>query len=175
VLEKPLRRLLGQLDHHLAQDHCNVREPVVSLTNVVEASFVEQNFLENKCCHCFAQLRPALHDAQAEGDDLSGEEEVDNLLLIRLDKSSNDSKRGKPQVLKWPGLRDGVEEWVEVEWDMRQQEGRPGVRMGGHTLKQCQRIAHSVALMSSQHRRIDGRIDVDDLLEESSHCAKGVP
>ena len=31
-------------------------------------------------------------------------EQTTYLLLIRLDKSSNDSKRGKPQVLKWPEI-----------------------------------------------------------------------
>ena len=32
-------------------------QPVVSLTNVVEAGFIEQNLLENECRHCLAQLR----------------------------------------------------------------------------------------------------------------------
>ena len=33
-------------------------QPVISLTNVIEASLVEKNLLENECCHGLAQLRP---------------------------------------------------------------------------------------------------------------------
>ena len=33
-----------------------------------------------------------------------GTEKQNHLLLIRLDKSPNDPKRGEPQVLKWPGI-----------------------------------------------------------------------
>ena len=33
-------------------------QPVISLTNVIEASLIEENLLENECCHGLAQLRP---------------------------------------------------------------------------------------------------------------------
>ena len=36
--------------------------------------------------------------------------------------------------------------------------------MGGDALQQGEGVAHPVGLVGSQHRRVDGRVDVDDLL-----------
>ena len=63
-----------------------------------------------------------------------------------------------------PGLGDGVEEGVEVEGDVSEEEGRPGVGVGGHALEQGQSVADSVALVGSQHRRVDCWVDVDNFL-----------
>ena len=118
---------------------------------------------------------PALHDAQTEGDDLRGEEEVDDLLLVRLDEGPNHPERGEPEVLEGPGLRDGVEEGVEVEGDVGQEEGGPGVGVAGHTLQQGQGVTHPVALVGGEDGRVDGGVDVDDLLEQGGHGAEAVP
>ena len=164
MLQQPLARLLAQLDHHLAQDHGHVGEPVVGLADVVEAGLVQQDLLQDEGGHRLAQLRAALHDPQTQRDDLRGEQEVDHLLLVRLDEGPDDPEGGEAEVLEGPGLADGVEEGVEVEGDVSQEEGRPGVGVGGHALQQGQGVAHSVALVGRQDGGVDGRVDVDDLL-----------
>ena len=164
VLQQSLARLLAQLDDHLAQDHRHVGEPVVGLTDVIQSSLVQQDLLQDEGGHSLAQLRAALHDPQTERDDLRGEEEVDHLLLVRLHEGSDDPEGGKAKVLEGPGLTDGVEEGVEVEGDVGEQEGRPGVRVRGDTLQQGEGVTDSVALVSSQNGRVDGGVNVDNLL-----------
>ena len=90
VLQEPLAGLFAELDHHLAQDHCHVREPVICLAYVVESRLIKQNLLEDEGGHSLAQLRPALHDPKAEWNDLGGQKKVDHLLLVRLDEGSDD-------------------------------------------------------------------------------------
>ena len=164
VLQKPLARLLAELDDHLAQDHGDVGEPVVGLTDVVQTSLVQQDLLQDEGRHRLAQLRAALHDPQAERDDLGGEQEVDHLLLVGLHEGPDDPEGGEAEVLEGAGLADGVEEGVEVEGDVSQEEGRPGVGVRGHALQQGQGVADSVALVGRQHRRVDCWVDVDNLL-----------
>ena len=164
VLQQPLAGLLAQLYHHLAQDHGHVGEPVVGLTDVVEPSLVQQDLLEDEGGHSLAQLGAALHDPQTQWDDLRGEEEVDHLLLVRLHEGPDDPEGGEAKVLEGPGLTDGVEEGVEVEGDVSEEEGRPGVGVGGDALEQGQGVAHSVALVGGQHGRVDGWVDVDNFL-----------
>merc|ERR1719341_1855164 len=67
VLEQPLAGLLGQLDHHLAQDHGHVGEPVVSLADVVQTSLIQEDLLEDEGGHGLAQLRSRLHNPQQRG------------------------------------------------------------------------------------------------------------
>ena len=59
----------------------------------------------------------------------------------------------------------GVKEWVEVEGDVGQEDGGAGVGVWGHALHQGQGVAHPVRLVGGQRRRVDSRIDVDNLLE----------
>merc|ERR1719215_746838 len=56
VLQKPLARFLAQLYHHLSENHCNVRKSVVSLADVVEASLVQEDLLQDEGGHRLAQL-----------------------------------------------------------------------------------------------------------------------
>ena len=45
---------------------------------------VKQNFLHDERRHRFGQLAADLHRAQAQGDDLRGEQEVDDIRVINL-------------------------------------------------------------------------------------------
>ena len=56
MFEKSLAGLIAQLNHHLAQDHGHVGEPVVGLADVVEAGLVQQNLLENEGGHGLTEL-----------------------------------------------------------------------------------------------------------------------
>ena len=164
VLQQPLTRFLAQLDDHLAQDHGHMGEPVVGLADVIQPSLVQQDLLQDEGGHSLAQLRAALHDPQTERDDLRGEEEVDHLLLVRLHEGPDDPERGETEVLEGTSLADGVEEGVEVEGDVSEEEGRPGVGVGGDALEEGQGVAHSVALVGGQHGGVDGWVDVDNFL-----------
>ena len=54
--------------------------------SALRTGFVEEDLLKDEGGHGFAELRAVLHDAQAERDDLGGEEKVDHLLLVSLEK-----------------------------------------------------------------------------------------
>ena len=51
----------------------------------------------------------------------------------------------------------------------------PGVGVGGHALQEGEGVAHPVALVGGQHGGVDGRVDVDDLLQQGRHGAEAVP
>ena len=139
-------------------------EPVVGLADVEEARVVQEDLLHDEGGDGLAQLGAVVHDPQAERDDLGGQEEVDHLPLVGLDQGADHPEGSEPQVLEGPGLAHRVEEGVEVEGDVGEQEGRPGVRVRGDTLQQGEGVTDSVALVSSQNGRVDGGVNVDNLL-----------
>ena len=94
--------------------------------------------------HGLGELAALLHDPEAQGDDLCGEEEVDDLLFIGLDQCSDDAQAGEAEVLEGTGLRDRVQERVQIQRDVGQEEGGARVGVGRHALQQGQCIAHSV-------------------------------
>ena len=68
-----------------------------------------------------------------------------------------------------------MQERIQEERNVGGQEGGARLRMGGDTLQQGQRIAHPVRLVRGQGGRIDGRVDVDDLLQQGGRRAEAVP
>ncbi len=50
---------------------------------------VEKNLLDNEYSYGLAELGTGLHDSKAERDDFGGEEEVDDIGGIVLDKSTD--------------------------------------------------------------------------------------
>jgi hypothetical protein len=79
MLQKPDRLRIHQIVHHRAQDGADGVESLVRLTDVRQAEIVEQDLLDDEDGDCFREFRSGLHDAEAEGDDLGGEEEVDDV------------------------------------------------------------------------------------------------
>ena len=61
-----------------------MREALKGLANVREASLVQEDLLEDERGDCLGEFAPSLHDAQTEGDDLRSQEEVNDLLFVRL-------------------------------------------------------------------------------------------
>ena len=86
--------------HNTYQDHRHVREPVVGLTDVVQSRLVQEDLLQDEGCHCLGQLRSGLHDPEAEGDDLCGQEEVDHLLFVSLDQGTDYTEAGSEKQLR---------------------------------------------------------------------------
>ena len=124
MFQQSLARVLAELDDHLAKNHCHMREPVIGLTDVVEAGLIQQDLLEDECGHSLAQLGPRLHDPQTQRNYLCCQEEVNNLLFVCLDQSSDNSEGSQTKIFKWSGLADRVQEWVQIQWDVSQQKCR---------------------------------------------------
>ena len=91
MLQQARRLLFNQLQNHIAEDSTNSIESLVSGTNIVEAVVVQEYFLNNEYGNRFAQLRPGFHDPKAQWNDLSREEEVDDIGRVILDQCSNDA------------------------------------------------------------------------------------
>lgn len=118
MFEKPSRLLLDQLSNHVAEDGADSVEALVSGTDIVKTVVIKQNLLDDEDGNRLAELRPGLHNPQAEGNDLGREKEVDDLGRIILDKRTDDSQRSKPEVFKRTRLRRRVKERVKEEGDV---------------------------------------------------------
>jgi len=119
VLEQTDGLLLDQLVDHVAKHGADGVEALVRLTDVGQAGIVEQDLLDDEDRDGLAQLGAGLHDAEAQGDDLRREEEVDHLGGVVLDQGPDDAQGSQTEVLKWTRLGGGVQEGIEEEGDVR--------------------------------------------------------
>jgi hypothetical protein len=78
MLEKSDSLLLNKLRHHVTENGANGVETLVSLADVGKTSVIQKDLLYNEDGHGLAQLRSRLHDPEAEWNNLSSEQEVDN-------------------------------------------------------------------------------------------------
>lgn len=92
MLEKARRLLFDELSHHVAEDSANSIEAFVGRANVIEPIVVQQDLLDNKDGHSLAKLRASLHNPQAERNDLSCEEEVDDFRRVILHECSDNAE-----------------------------------------------------------------------------------
>ncbi len=119
MLQEPSRLLLDQLSDHIAQDRTDGVEPLVRRADVVKAVIVEQYLLHDEDGDGFAELRPGLHDAQTQRDDLCRQQKVDHLRRVILDQGADDAERGQAKIFEGARLGGRVEERVEEERDVR--------------------------------------------------------
>lgn len=71
------------------------------MADVRQSRLIKEDLLDDENRDGFGQLRASLHDAQAEGDDLGGEKEVDDCgVVVLLDESANHAQRREPEVFK---------------------------------------------------------------------------
>jgi hypothetical protein len=110
--------LFHQLGNHVTKNGAHSIKPLISLTDVGESSVIQQNLLHDEDGHGLAQLRSSLHDAQAERNDLRGQQEVDNLSRVILHQSPNDAKTSQPKILERTRLRRRIQKWVQEEGDV---------------------------------------------------------
>ena len=108
MLEKSCSLLLNQLRDHVAENCPDCIESFVRGAYIIQTMIIKEDFLHNEDCDSLAQLRASLHDAKAQGDDLSRKEEIDNIRGIVLDQGSNHSQRGQSQIFERSGLRGSV-------------------------------------------------------------------
>ena len=114
--------LLNELGHHVAQDGPDCVESLVGGADVVQAVVVQQDLLDNEDGNGLAELRAGLHDAEAQGDDLGGQQEVDDLGRVVLDQSADHTQGSEAEVFEGSRLGGRVEEWVEEKRDVRWKE-----------------------------------------------------
>lgn len=176
VLQQPDRLTLDNLRHHVAQHGPHCIESLVRLADVRQTHVIQQDLLNDENRDRLAELRAGLHDAKAQGNDLGGEEESDDVrVVVLLDQCPDDTERGETQIFKGAGLGGGVEEWVEEERDVRLQEKTAGLAVARNALQQSKSVADTVAGLCGQRRRREQRVDRDDLLKKRRHDAETVP
>lgn len=92
MFEQAARSLLyGQLLDHVSENVRNGEKTFRGGTDVLEASIVKEDFLEDKDGDGLGKLGRGLHDAQAEGNDIRAQQESDNLRRVDLNESTNDT------------------------------------------------------------------------------------
>lgn len=106
--------LLDQLAHHVAENGADCIEPLISGADVVEAIVVKKDLLHDEDGDSLAELRAGLHNSQTERNNLGGQQEVDDLGRVVLDKSANDTETGKPEVLERARFGGRVKEWIKI-------------------------------------------------------------
>ena len=97
---------------HVAEDCAYSIETLISLADVLQSKVVQKNLLHNKNGNSLAQLAAGLHDAKAKRNNLGGQEEVDDLAAVVLDKGADDAERSEAEILERTRLRRRVQEWV---------------------------------------------------------------
>lgn len=108
MLQQPHGLLIHQLRHHIAQHRPHGIEPLIRLADILQPHIIQQNLLHDKYRHGFGEFRAGLHDAQAEGDDFGGEEEVDHFAAVVFDEGADDAQAGEAQVFEGAGFGGGV-------------------------------------------------------------------
>lgn len=153
MLQQTSGLLLHQLADHVAEHGADSVKALVRGTDVVEPVVVQQDLLHDEDGNGLGQLGACLHDAQAEGNDLGGQEEVDDLGRIVLDESTDDTQTRKPEVLEWARLGGRVEEGIEIQRDVG-----------------CATLARSLSGgNSTRHVPFRNRVRVS--LWEATHCS----
>jgi len=84
MFQQSHRLRLHQLRHHVAEHRSDSVESLIGVADVGETGLVEEDLLDDEDGDCLGELRASLHDAQAEGNDLGGKEEVDDLGVVVL-------------------------------------------------------------------------------------------
>jgi hypothetical protein len=84
MLQQPYRLALHQLVYHIAQHSADSVKAFVRLADIGEPEVVEEDLLDDEDGDGFGEFGAGLHDAEAEGDDLGGEEEVDDVGVVVL-------------------------------------------------------------------------------------------
>lgn len=189
MLEQASRLRLDELSNHIAQDGADGVEALVRGADVVEAIVVEQYFLHNEYGHRLAELRARLHDAEAERDDLGGQEEVDDVGRVVLDQGTDDAEAREAQVFKGPRLGRRVEEGVQEEGDVgcestsarervisrvrrrTVEEQGASVVVRCHALQECQGVADAIGGGRGELGGIEESVDGNDFLQERGHDA----
>ena len=84
MFEQPNRLRLDELVDHVAEDGADGEEALVSVANIGQPRFVEQDLLDDEDGDRLGELGTCLHDAEAERDDLGRKKEVYDRVVVVL-------------------------------------------------------------------------------------------
>jgi len=116
VFEESDRLRLDELVDHVAEDGADGKEALVSVANIGQPRFVEQDLLDDEDGDRLGEFRAGLHDAEAEWNDLCGKEEVyDRVVVVLLDEGSYDAKGGETQVFKGTRFGSRIQERIKKD------------------------------------------------------------
>lgn len=197
MLQQPSSLLLDQLAHHVGEDGSDGVESLIGGADVVQAIVVKKDLLHDEDSNGLTELGARLHDAQTERNDLGGQQEVDDLGRVVLDKGANDTEAGEAEVLERARFGCRVQKGIKIEgdvgcgrdwsvaiahrlaedkvWQHTVEEQCAGLVVGGHALEEGQSIADPVGGGSGELGGVEKGVDGYDLLDEGGHDAKGVP
>ena len=88
------------LQNHSSQNHGHVGESIERLTNVVQAAIVGEDLLQDKCGDRFREFAARLHDAQRQGDDLCGQEEIDHFGFVGFHQGADHAERRQTEIFE---------------------------------------------------------------------------
>ena len=94
MFQQPHSLLIHELSDHITQHSAHSIEPLVCLADVLQTHIIQQDLLHDEYCDRFAQLRPRLHNTEAERDDLGGEEEIDDFGAVVFDEGADHAQGG---------------------------------------------------------------------------------
>ena len=69
---------------------------------------VQEDLLNDEGSHSLRKLGAALHDAQAQRNDLGLEQEADHIGVVHFHQGANHAERGESKVFEWPSLAHSV-------------------------------------------------------------------
>jgi hypothetical protein len=84
MFEESDRLGFDELVDHVAEDSADGEEAFVGVTNIGEPGLVEEDLLDDEDRNSFGEFRASFHDAETEGDDLGGKEEVYYRIVVVL-------------------------------------------------------------------------------------------
>ncbi len=84
MLEQSNRLRLDELVDHVAEDGADGEEALVSVANIGEPRFVEQDLLDDEDSDRLGEFGAGLHDAEAEWDDLCRKQEMYDRVVVVL-------------------------------------------------------------------------------------------
>lgn len=102
----------GGLDN-LAEDIGHQLKAVGDAANECQSRVVRQDLLKDEDCEGLREIEANVHDTEAQEDQLSVQEEVDHVGIIRLDEGSNHTQAGQTQQLERILFRYRVEDGEE--------------------------------------------------------------
>ena len=75
---------VDKLCNHVTEHGTNSEEALIGMANILQASLVEEDLLNNEDRDCLGEFGSSLHDAQAKGDDFRREQEMNDRVIVIL-------------------------------------------------------------------------------------------
>ena len=91
MLQEARRWLQQLIFHHVVKDSAHCKKTFRRHAQVRQSIIVHQDLLDDEGRHCLGQVGAALHYSEAKWDDFCLEQEGDDLWVVNLDESADNS------------------------------------------------------------------------------------